>query len=262
MNHRTRTTLAATLAFALLPFSASAADLPKARKLIDAHVKAVGGAKAFAQAEEGMLKATMEIVEAGMKGDMTVYTRGADMTMSLTFPNYGETLMGMIDGTTWSIDPQNGPRILQGKEREQFAQQNDRKYASRDESLIAKAETTALSDSDGRACYRVEIEWKSGDKTADCYGVDDQFLLSTESTASTPMGEIKQVTHLYDYKPMGAIKSPYKAKSKLAGMTQLITMQSFENSKLADSVFEMPASIAALLKKQAEQAPAATNSSN
>lgn len=254
MNLRTRSTLAATLAVALLPFTASAADLPKARTLIDAHVKAVGGAKAFANVDEGTIKATMEIVEAGMKGDMTVYTRGADITMTLTLPNYGETRMGTIDGTTWSIDPQNGPRLLQGKEREQFLQQNDRQHAARDPSLIAKAETTALSDSEGRACYRVEIEWKSGEKTADCYGVDDKFLLSTESTAATPMGEIKQVTHLYDYKPMGAIKSPYKAKTKLAGMTQMITMQSFDGAKLADSMFEMPPSIAALLNKQAEAA--------
>ncbi|TXI49453.1 MAG: hypothetical protein E6Q50_06200 [Lysobacter sp.] len=260
MTHRTRTALAAALALAVLPFAASAADLPKARKLIDAHIKAVGGAKALARVDEGTLKATMEIVEAGMKGDMVVYTRGGDMTMSLTFPNYGETRMGTIAGTTWSIDPQNGPRILEGKERQQFTQQSDRNYAARDESLIVKAETTALSDSEGRPCYRVEIEWKTGDKTADCYGVDEHFLLSTESTASTPMGEIKQVTHLYDYKPMGGIKSPYKAKNKLAGMTQLITMQSFDSAKLADSTFEMPPSIAALLKKQAEATPAASSS--
>lgn len=260
MNNRTRSTLAATLALALLSTAAGAADLPKARKLIDAHLNAIGGAKAFAQADEGTLKGTMEIVEAGMKGDMTVYTRGADMTLTLTIPNFGETRMGVIDGTTWSIDPQNGPRLLQGKERDQFAQQNDRKYAARDESLIAKAETTALSDSEGRACYRVEVEWKSGEKTADCYGVEDKFLLSTESTAVTPMGEVKQVTHLFDYKPMGTIKAPYKAISKLAGMTQMITMQSFDGAKLADSIFEMPPSIAALLKKQAE--PAASSSTS
>ncbi|MBP6748818.1 MAG: hypothetical protein KA144_04185 [Xanthomonadaceae bacterium] len=258
MNFRTRSTLAAALALALLPFAASAGDLPKARTLIDAHLKAVGGAKAFAKADEGTIKATMEIVEAGMKGDMTVYARGTDMTMTLTLPNYGETRMGTIGGTTWSIDPQNGPRLLQGKEREQFLQQNDRKHAARDQSLIAKAETTALSDSEGRACYRVEIEWKSGEKTADCYGVDDSLLLSTESTAATPMGEIKQITHMYDYKAMGAIKAPYKAKTKLAGMTQIILMQSFDETKLADSVFEMPPSIAALLKKQAEAADMST----
>jgi hypothetical protein len=245
-----RITLASALAIALSPLGASAADLPQARKLIDAHIKAIGGAKAIDSNSDGTTKATMEIVEAGLKGDMTMYQRGADMVMTLSFPTYGETKLGVIGDVSWSIDPQNGPRLLQGKEREQLVQQNDDNYSKRDKSLIASATTTALSDSEGRACYRVEIEWKTGDKTADCYSVDDGLMVSSEATVSSPMGEIKQVTHMYDYKAVGPVKMAYKAKSKLAGMTQAIAIQSYDGVKPGDEIFVLPPAIEALVKKQ------------
>ncbi len=245
-----RLTLASALAIVLSPLAASAADLPQARKLIDAHIKAIGGVKAIESNSDGTTKATMEIVEAGLKGDMTMYQRGADIVMTLNFPSYGETKLGVIGDVSWSIDPQNGPRLLQGKEREQLVQQNDDKYSRRDNSLIASATTTALSDSEGRACYRVEIEWKTGDKIADCYSVDDGLMLSSEATVSSPMGEIKQVTHMYDYKAVGPIKMAYKAKSKLAGMTQAVAIQSYDGAKPGDEVFALPPAIEALVKKQ------------
>ena len=245
-----RLALASALAIVLSPLAASAADLPQARKLIDAHIKAIGGAKAIDSNSDGTAKATVEIVEAGLKGDMVVYQRGADMVMSISFPTYGEIKQGVIGNVSWMIDPQGGPRLLDGKEREQLVQQNDDKYSKRDKSLIASATTTALSDSEGRACYRVEIEWKAGDKTADCYGVDDGLMLSTEATMSSPMGDIKQVTHMYDYKAVGPVKMAHKSKGKAAGMTQAITIQSYDGAKPGDEVFALPPAIEALVKKQ------------
>ncbi len=143
MQFRSYLTLA--VALVLSPLTASAKDLPDARTLMDAHIKAIGGMKAVQSYSDGTTKATIEIVEAGMKGDMLMHQRGDDMAMVLTFPNYGVTSMGMAGDVTWSIDPQNGPRILQGKERDQLRQQNDDKYNARDKSLLASATTTALS---------------------------------------------------------------------------------------------------------------------
>ncbi len=239
------------LAFAVSPLAAHAADMPDARVLFDHYIKAVGGREALAKSSDGTMKSTLEIVEAGMKGDMTLSGRGKDFVMSINLPNFGETRMGQIDGVAWSIDPQNGPRLLEGKERQQFAQQFDDNYSTRDASLIESAKTTALSDADGRACYRVEIKWKSGDNTADCYGVDDGLLLSTESTVASPMGDIKQVAFLSDYKTYGAVKFPSVSKSKLAGMTQLIKVQSLDATAPAAELFTLPPAIAALVKKAA-----------
>jgi hypothetical protein len=254
MKLRPRILLASAILLALCPLAVSAKDsakeLPKARTLMDAHINAIGGAKAVEASSDGTAKAVFEIVELGIKGDMTISQRDEDFVMTLSLPGIGETRLGIIDGVTWSIDPQNGPRLLEGKERERLAQQNDDKYNMRDSGLIASATTTALTDSEGRPCYRVDIEWKSGEKTADCYGVDDGLLLYTESMSASPMGELTQIAHMYDYKQVGKTKAPQKVKNKIAGMTQAITMTSFDESKPSDDLFVLPAAIDALVKKQ------------
>ena len=253
-----RTTLGMALALALSPLALSqlahaadtpAAALPAARSLIDAHIAAVGGAEAYAKSNDGTAKVQMEIVENGMKLEMTMYGRGSDRASLMAIPGAGDFRNGYSGGVAWSMDPMNGPRLLEGKERDQMIEQSEPKITLRDASLIASANTTALSESEGRPCYRVEIKWTSGRETADCYSTEDGLLLSTESVIVSPMGDMKQVSHMSDYKSFGAVKIPAKIKGKAAGMTQLITIQSVDPMAPASEVFALPVAIEALVKK-------------
>jgi hypothetical protein len=264
-----RTTLAMGLALVLSPLAQAtemqaaetpAAKLPAARSLIDAHIAAVGGAEAYAKSSEGTTKVQMEIVENGMKLEMTMYGRGSDRASLMAIPGAGDFRTGYSGGVAWSMDPMNGPRLLEGKEREQMLEQSDPKIAVRDPSVIASAKTVALSDSENRPCYRVEITWTSGRETADCYSAEDGLLLSTESVLASPMGDMKQISHMSDYKAFGAVKMPTKMKGKAAGMTQLITLQSFDPAPPAADVFVLPVAIEALVKKSTATAtPAQAN---
>ncbi len=257
MTRFTHTALA--LAFALsLPSLANAADtpqptgdLPAARTLIDAHVAAVGGREAALASTEGSIKSSLDIVEAGIKGELVMYSRGDDRLLSMTLPAMGETKMGRTGGVVWSIDAMAGPRVLEGKERQQLNEQFDPLYALRDASLVESATTTALSESEGRACYQVEIKWKSGSDSTDCYGTEDGLLLSTESTTSTPMGDLKQITHFSEYTTYGKSKTPKVSKMKVAGMTQLVRIESYEESPQDAKLFVLPAAIEALVGKAA-----------
>lgn len=247
MTRFNRNTLALGLVLALSPM-AYAAELPSARSLMDAHVAAVGGREA-AMNTTGSMKSTMEIVEASMKGNLDLYSRGDDRVMSITLPAIGETRIGYVGGVAWSIDAMTGPRILEGKERQQMVEQFDPMFAMRDASLIASATTTALSESDDRPCYRVEITWNSGNNTADCYSTDDGLLLSTESTASSPMGELKQVSHMYNYTSYGKSKVAKLTKVKVAGMTQVVQIDSINETDPGTEHFVLPVAIKALVDK-------------
>lgn len=258
MHRHARTALALGLALSLSSI-AHAAELPSARSLIDAHIAAVGGRDAIAESTDGTIKATLEIVEAGMKGDISLYSLGADHLMTLNLPAAGETKTGYVGGVAWSINAMAGPRILQGAEREQLIQQYDPKFAMRDATLLASATTTALSDSEGRPCYRVELKWTSGQTTADCYSTENGLLLSTESTIPSPMGELKQISHLSDYAPFGKYKIARTTRMKVAGMTQIIRIESIEATRPSADLFVLPAAIQALLKKAAAATPAAAS---
>ena len=258
MTRLNRTILGMALALALSPLAQAAdtpaAALPAPRTLIDAHVAAVGGAEAYAKSTDGTAKIQMEIVENGMKLEMTMYGHGKDRASLMAIPGAGDFRNGYRGGIAWSMDPMNGPRLLEGKEREQMIEQSDSRITLRDAALIASAKTTALSESEGRPCYLVEIKWTSGRETADCYSSEDGLLLSTESVIASPMGDMKQVSHMSDYKSFGAVKLPAKIKGKAAGMTQLITIQSVDPAAPAAEVFALPVAIEALVKKSAAAA--------
>lgn len=259
-----RTTMAACLTLALAPFAQAAETastaLPAARSLIDAHIAASGGAEAYAKSGDGTTKVQMEIVENGMKLDMTMYGRGSDRASLMTIPGAGDFRSGYSGGVAWSMDPMNGPRLLEGREREQIVEQGDPRITIRDPGVIASATTVALSESEGRPCYRVEIKWTSGRETADCYGTEDGLMVSTESVVASPMGDMKQISHISDYKSFGAIKLPTSMKGKAAGMTQLITIQSYDPAApAAAEVFALPTAIEALVKKSAPTTSAQSN---
>lgn len=240
----------AALALAL-PFTASAADLPKPQALFDAHIKAIGGRKAVEKDSEGSITGSMEIVENGMKADMRMASLGKNRALTMAIPSVGEFRSGRNGDVVWSMDPMSGPRILEGKERQDQVEPFEPKYVMRDASLIESATTTALSDSEGRACHRVEITWKSGKKTADCYGVEDKLLLSTESTVTTPMGELKQVSHFHEYKPFGPVKAATMTRVKAGGMTQVIRLAAYDATPPAADAVALPAAIQTLVNKAA-----------
>lgn len=260
MTRSARTALAFALTLSLAPL-AQAADLPDARRLIDAHIAATGGKQAYANYGEGTSKVQMEIVENGMKVEITLYGRGKDRLSVMPIPGAGDFRSGYIGGVAWGMDPMNGPRLLEGKERDQQIEQSDARIALRDPAVIASAKTVGLSDSEGRPCYRVEIKWVSGRETAECYGTEDGLMLSSESTVPTPMGDIKQVSHMSDYKAFGALKQPAKTKSLAAGMTQLFTIVSVDPATPDASLFALPTAIDALVKKAANAGATKTEQS-
>ena len=246
--HRTTLALGLSLLFAPL---AHAADLPDARTLFDGYVKAIGGRDAVVRNSEGTTKLQMEIVENGMKADMTMHSRGQDRAMVMSLPGVGDFRSGYSGGVAWGMDPMNGPRLLTGPERDQMVSDTDVRHALRDPAVITSATTVALADSEGRPCYRVEITWASGRKSADCYGKDNGLLLSTESTTTSPMGEIKQVSHMYDYRDVNGVTTATTMKTLAAGMTQRITLVSSDPTPPAPEVFALPPAIEALVKKSA-----------
>lgn len=240
-----------------MPLGASAADLPEARTLIDRYMEAVGGEKAAEAAATGTVKMTMGIVENGMQGTVRMYLRPDAMRLTMSLAG-AEIEMGMGDGVSWMIDPMHGPRLLEGEELQNQAEKMAPGRETYDVSLIESMKTTALSDSEGRPCYRVDIAWKSGSRSMSCFGTEDGLVLSTESTVVDPSGESLQLLHLYDYKPLGGVLQPSRMRMKSGGVNFTMAIDSFDSAAPADEVFALPPAIVTLLKQAGASAPQAT----
>lgn len=236
---------ALVLALAFAPALASAKDLPAPRALIDRHLAAIGGGDALRNSGDGTAKMSIQIAENGMRGDMVLHARGEDLVINMSMMGL-QISMGSVGGVSWSIDPMHGPRLIEGEELEQQRQQMDPDVLTFSDEAIASMKTIALADSEGRPCYRVEIVWKSGNDTATCFGVDDGLALSSEFISVSPMGDMRQTLHMYDYKQFGPVKMASRMQGKTMGMTQVITIDSFEFGTPPDEAFALPAAIVAL----------------
>lgn len=239
----------AALALAIAPALAQANDLPAPRALIDRHLAAIGGVDALRSSGDGTAKMSVEVAENGMRGDMRVHVRGEDVVVNMSMMGM-QISMGSVGDVSWSIDPMHGPRLIEGEELDEQRRQMDPDVLTFSDAAIESMKTVALADSEGRPCYRVEIVWKAGNDTASCFGVDDGLALSSEFTSTSPMGEMRQTMHLYDYKQFGGVKMASRMQGKIMGMTQVMTIDSFEFGTPPDEVFALPAAIVALTQAE------------
>lgn len=240
------TRLMLALALATLPALAGAEALPDPRQLIDRHLEASGGAEAIRDSGDGSAKMSIVVAENGMRGEMQVHSRGRDMVMTMSMAGM-EIHTGMVGDIAWSIDPMLGPRLLEGEELDEQRRSVDPDVITFSDAAIESMKTVALADSEGRPCHRVEIRWKGGDETATCFGLDDGLALYSESTSVSPMGEMRQVIHLYDYKTIGKVRVPSRMRSVAMGMTQVMTIDDYQEGTPPDEVFALPPAIEALL---------------
>jgi hypothetical protein len=239
----------AALLLCVVPLCVSATDLPDPRGLIDRYMKTVGGDKAAeTTANTGTVKMTMEIVENGMKGRVSMYLRPDAIRMTMSMAGT-EFQMGMSDHVSWAIDPMHGPRLLEGEELQNQIENMSPGRQTYDMSLIESLKTSALSDSESRPCYRVDIVWKSGSQSMSCFSTEDGLLLATESTSVDPSGEGRQLLHMYDYKRLGGVLQPSKIRMKTNGVNIAMTIDSFDEAAPPDDVFALPPAIVTLLSQ-------------
>lgn len=239
---------ALVLPCALAALPAFAKELPKPRVLMDRHLAAVGGIEAAAKSLHGSSKIRLEIVENGMTGAIQVY--GAENRMVMRMEMAGmQVSTGIVDGVSWSIDPMHGPRLLDVEEAESMLHDLSPEVALFEDEAIKNMRTVALADSEGRPCYRVDIEWKDGRSSKSCFDPDSGLLLSTEGVQSSPMGELNVLMHFYDYAANNGFKQPMKMRMKMAGITQVMTVESIDSAPPPAEVFALPPAIAALVRK-------------
>jgi hypothetical protein len=93
---------------------------PQASAMLDRYVAAIGGKDAWAKYSSRVSKGTIEIPAMSMTGTVEVSEKAPNKMRSVV--NIGDTPFQQgFDGTIgWADDPQNGPRLLHGRELEEL----------------------------------------------------------------------------------------------------------------------------------------------
>ncbi|MGK2935379.1 MAG: hypothetical protein ACSLFE_09095 [Gemmatimonadaceae bacterium] len=242
---------AATIAFLPSLALAQTTPLPAAKDLVAKHVAGIGGREAILRHPFFRAKGSFGMPAAGMTGQMEVVGAQPNLVfMKITIPGMGDMLQG-FDGThAWSLDPMQGPRLIEGEELAQMADEAEFASVLRESASIASMETTEIVTLGGQQCYKVKIVRKSGRETFDCYAVDSGLLIGGFAKQTTSMGEIDAVTEYTDYKEFNGIKQPTKITLSMMGQQQVMEFTSYEYGPMEAAVFTPPAPVATLIAQK------------
>lgn len=247
-----RHTSSFTLALLVLSTGALAdTELPHARELVDRHIEAVGGAAAMEAQLESTVTGRFGMPAAGLEGSLMIASRPpASRVMKVELPGIGMIHTGYTDGQAWSVDPFLGPRLLEGKELAAQKEANEPGGMMRSDEFVESMTTTELAEYNDQACYKVEIQWRSGRESSDCYSVDTGLLIASESTEESPMGVMEMTSLFSDYENFGDVQLPKTTQVMVMGQEQRIEIDSVEFETPSAEHFELPAAIETLLEDQ------------
>jgi hypothetical protein len=242
-----RTLVLAGAAAALAAAPARAQDLPPARQIVDAYMEAIGGMDAISQAQHRHFRGEMSIPAAGMTMTMEVWqARPNKSLMVMEIPGMGQMRSGYDGETAWSINPMQGPRILEGAEMQQTLRQADFDANLRFDHLFPTMETVERAEVAGRPCYRVRMVAGNGDESFACFDVESKLLLGMTSRNESEMGQIETSVEFQDYRDFGGIKMPARSVMNAMGQQMVMTISALDTTPAPASTFELPAEIRAL----------------
>lgn len=248
-----RKALALAAALVLIPSLgfAQATPLPSARDLVARHVLAIGGRDAVLRHPFFRAKGTFEMPAAGMTGELDVAGGTPNLVlMKITVPGAGEMLQGFNGTHGWSMDPFQGPKLIEGAELSQMMDEAEFASVLRESANIASMETTEKVTLGAEECYKVKISWKSGRESFDCYSTSSGLLVGGFAKQETPMGAIESVTEFKDYKEFAGLKQPTKIVLTLMNQQQVMTLTSYEYGPLQPEAFAPPAAITTLITQK------------
>jgi len=245
-----RTALLASAALLLSAQAAVAQAVPTAADVIAKHVAAIGGKDAIRKVTSYKQVANMELPSAGLTAEVEVQVLAPNkMSTKATLPGIGDIVSGTDGQNAWSMNPMQGPRVLDGKEKEQAIEQADF-YAG----MLFPTELFSAITNEGAADFGGEKTWKlkfvrkgSGTITTRYFSVASGLEIGSESSTTTEMGTIESTTVLSDYKEFAGVKFATKAQSTMGPQTMIMTIKSVEPN--AAVTVTVPAAIAPLIKK-------------
>lgn len=221
----------------------------KAIEIIEAYIEKLGGIEKLSGIKFMRQVGTISIPMAGIEGTLTLNISSPDkLLLVVDIPMMGKTHQGLNDGVMWSTDAMNGPRITPPEEAKDLIEQANLLRVLNYKEDYATIQYMIETKFDDQAAHQIRLTDHDGDVSVEYYSVESGLLIGSETETQTPMGKIKATTTIKEYKEMGGFLQPTIVIQK-AGATDIhFAFTSVDYSEIDDSVFELPATITALIK--------------
>jgi hypothetical protein len=225
-----------------------AQDLPDARDIVARYQEAVGGATVLDGRTSMHARGQFSMPAAGLVAPFESFSaRPNRVAMRIEIPGFGEIRSGYTGEVGWSMNPAEGPRVMQGAEAVQAADDAHFESTLRLPGAIESVTTVERTRLGGRDCIKVQVVWKSGRESFDCYSSETGLLVGTMTKQESPMGTIDAVTLYDDYRDFRGVRMASRITIQAMGVEQVLTLDEVSYDAVPDSAFEPPAQIKALI---------------
>ena len=236
----------------LLTSFATAADLPSAESLMDGFVKTTGGASAYGALKSQSVRAEVEFLGQGIKGNSTTRSIYPNRTLStMELAGLGKIHSGIWEGTVWESSAIQGQRLAKGEERNLSLRINDIRAAANWRQYYTSVTTVAEETIDGKTCFRVEAKPKDGGKPEfSWFSKDTGLVVKTKMTMVSPMGELPIEIEVSDYRKVGEFLLPHHSIQSMGPQKILSKIVEIQFNPTIDTTeLAPPAEIQALIAK-------------
>jgi outer membrane lipoprotein-sorting protein len=216
----------------------------EAKKIIEKLIKAQGGRDVLSKIKDTTTSASMELIQMGMSGSMTMYQKEPNM-MRMDMEIVGMVITQAYDGeTAWMTNPQTGATE---EMPEQFTDDIKRQAMGNDTLLNPDKHGITFSYEgketiDEKEYIIIKLSFTDGYEVTMYLDSETYLVYKTKAMAMNQMGvEVEAETFMYDYKEVEGTIVPFTITIYQDG-EEFMTMEITEikyNSGLEDSFFKI-----------------------
>lgn len=221
---------------------------PTGMDVIERSIDALGGAEAIASVKSFHVTGTYAIPAAGAEGTIEMhYASSGKARFTVSFPGFGELRRGFDGTTAWSIDPQQGARILEGDERDALIKQVKRGFGLLPTAeLFQSASLIESGEFDGQASHSVEVVGKDGETWTEIFSQETGLMIARKEAYPSIQGSLDITYRPSDYQQAGPVLMPSRWENDAGVQQWTAVYQEFHFDEVDESVFELPAEIQAI----------------
>jgi hypothetical protein len=223
-----------------------AAQLTTAEQVLERYVQVLGGKQAIANVQSMTVQGEVESTSTPGKGTFVYYGKPFKTLFKLTRADGTQIIAGFNGKVSWTITPK-GAEIDKDTALGAIRRDADLQYPLHQPDYFKKLELAGISDFEGHRCYWLHGTTNWGKDNNQFYDVETG-LLAGYRFESDDSSKTLTFAIFEDYKNFGGPLIATRNTSRAGNKSQTFMYKSVSYEPLADSIFELPPAVKALIK--------------
>ncbi|MFZ9899799.1 MAG: hypothetical protein ACO3F5_10220 [Gemmatimonadaceae bacterium] len=217
---------------------------PSASALIARHDSLVGGRAAFEGLTSMRLTGTFGVPMVGLEAPLEIVkVKPNRFLLRTTLGPMGELLTGHDGTIAWSIQPGQGPRVLEGAEAAMMASQADFFADLHDLNQFTSLTVLPTERFEGRETYPVRLVRRTGEVLTEYFDAATGLSAGVRTSVEGPQGAMEVVAVLADYQRFGSLLLPTTRLQRTSMLETVLRISAVEFDRADAAATQPPESI-------------------